>query len=1471
MKYLLLKSIILISLILISINGFTQSVSCPVNLDFETGAIAPWQCFLGVCCPISTTSSVPTVNRHTITSGAGLDPYGSFPIVFPGGTYSLRLGNDNIHAEAEKVRYNVHVPPVAKNFILVYRFAVVFEDPGHKVPEQPRFEVNLFDSATGKSLPCGYVSYISSSTLPGFKASPKIGTGGAPVYYHAWDSASVNLSGYGGSTIMLDFSTGDCSLGGHFGYAYVDVNCRPPIISSSACDTVSPITLSAPPGFSTYTWYDSATFTIVYGSGSPAVIPNPHKPQTYAVVMTPYAGLGCTDTLYTHVIPTALTLHPSKDTAICIGNSTTLVSGATDVVGPLTYSWAPSTGLSCTSCASTIATPTTSTVYTLTVTNPYGCTKDTMITVNVGPPITPITGPSTVCVGASITLSCSSPGGVWSCTSPNVTLSSGVVTGVSAGTAVISYALTSLCGTSVVRKTITVFPLPVAGIITGPIVVCQSNSITLSSSVSGGVWSSTSPIASLSPAGVVTGIATGTAVITYSVTNSCGTAMATYTITVDPLPVTGTISGVSAVCIGSSITLSSSAPGGVWSFSSSHITMTPAGVVTGVSAGTATISYTVTNACGSASATFTVTVDAPPIAIITGPATICVGTSAAFTGISAGGTWSYTGAAITMAPGGIVNTVSAGTATVSYTVTNSCGTKIATSVVTVLPLPSTATISGPVIVCVSSSIVLTASVAGGTWSSGSTCATVSPAGVVTGISSGTAVISYTLTNACGNASATHTVTVEVPLITAITGPTAVCVGGTITLTGTPSGGTWTISGPSAAISSGGVVTGISAGSATVKYAATNSCGTAVTTTTITVNPLPDPGVISGGPSVCTTDSIVMTETVAGGVWSCTSNASISPTGILTGLTAGTDTVSYTVTNICGIATATFPITINLTPSPGVLSGPTHICVGSSVILSSTVSGGTWSSSFPAIAPVVSTGEVYGIATGTVTITYTVHNTFCSSNITTTVTVDSIVVPGIITGTTTACEGGTITLSSSKTGGVWSCSNPAVSIAGTGIVTGLTTGTALVSYTVTNMCGPKTTTKTITINPLPDPGIITGPKNVCAGASIALSDPSNIGTGIWISDNTTVATVSGIGVVTGISSGTSMITYSVTTSAGCTGLVNYMVTVLPVPPDGSISGPPQLCAGLPVTLTETASGGTWTSTDTSVATINAVTGETHIVRPGAVTITYTGLPNILGCSNMDTFLLKILSSAPFTIKETLTNISCKGRNDGSIAILIVGGKGPWQYTWSNGGTSPAITELTPGSYDLKVSDVTTGCDASEKYKIIEPDSLNVTAEVTKELCDQSNGAVTLAVMGGTAPYYYKWSNKKEDDRIANLPAGVYTVTVTDYNSCEQQLSADVTRGDCREIVVHDGMSPNGDGINDLWSIDGIEIYKDNLVQLFDKWGDKVFEQRGYKNKWDGRGRNGSLIPDGTYFYIIKLNAENGAGGNNVLTGALLIKR
>ena len=180
---------------------------------------------------------------------------------------------------------------------------------------------------------------------------------------------------------------------------------------------------------------------------------------------------------------------------------------------------------------------------------------------------------------------------------------------------------------------------------------------------------------------------------------------------------------------------------------------------------TATIIYTVTNSCGSATAHLVVTVDAIPYAgTITGSATACVGSTTSLSSSVSVGVWSSSNPAIAPVTSGVVSGLSAGTATISYTVTNSCGTATTTSVITVNPLPSAGTITGTATVTVGSTTTLSNATTGGTWSSSNTSvATVGTSGVVSGITAGTATISYTFISSCGSAVATKIVTVNAAL------------------------------------------------------------------------------------------------------------------------------------------------------------------------------------------------------------------------------------------------------------------------------------------------------------------------------------------------------------------------------------------------------------------------------------------------------------------------------------------------------------------------------------------------------------------------------------------------------------------------------------------------------------------------------------------------------------------------------------
>lgn len=281
-----------------------------------------------------------------------------------------------------------------------------------------------------------------------------------------------------------------------------------------------------------------------------------------------------------------------------------------------------------------------------------------------------------------------------------------------------------------------------------------------------------------------------------------------------------------------------------------------------------------------------------------------------------------------------------------------------------LPISSFAAlppITGIRVICTGSFETLFNTTPGGTWSSSNpSIATVSSSGgVYTGVSAGTANITYTLLPDI------EVVTVTVnPLPSAISGSSSLCVGASTSLGVTPSGGTW-ISSSTGVVSvspSTGIVTGVSVGTAIISYVSTLGCAR---TLPVTVNPLPSP--ITGVSTLCLSGTTTLTSS-AGGIWASTNPAVATvnaTTGLVTANGVGVTTISYVLSTGCA---RTFNVTVNTTP-PAIIGAGT-VCVGATSTLSTSATGGTWSSSTPSVATVGTSGVVNGLALGTAIISHT---------------------------------------------------------------------------------------------------------------------------------------------------------------------------------------------------------------------------------------------------------------------------------------------------------------------------------------------------------------------------------------------------------------------------------------------------------------------------------------------------------------------
>ncbi len=929
--------------------------------------------------------------------------------------------------------------------------------------------------------------------------------------------------------------------------------------------------------------------------------------------------------------------------------------------------------------------------------------------------VSPINGTDSVCVGSTRTLTDATSGGSWSSSDTSVAtvnFSTGVVSGVAVGVTTITY----MVGSGIATATFVVNPA--AAPISGATTVSAGSAISLSDAVVGGTWTSnhTSVATVGSTTGLVTGISAGTATIYYVTAGGCGTY---HIVTVTGSTSAGTISGTTSACAGNTSTLTDATSGGAWSSSNTSVATvgSSTGVVTAISTGTCTITYMV----GTSIATITFTVN--PEAPISGSTTVGVGGTLTLSDPVSGGTWITSNASIATVGSatGIVTGIAAGTVNIYYRTSVPCYSYV---IVTVTGTTSVHSITGTTSACAGNTSTLADSTAGGHWSSSNTSVAIvgSSTGIVSAISAGTCTITYMVGTSI--ATITFTVNPEAP----ISGPTTVGVGGTITLGDPVSGGTWLTSNASIATvgSTSGVVTGVAAGIVNIYYRTSAPCYSYIIVTVTATSTMHS---ISGTASVCVGSTRSLSDSTSGGHWSSSSTAIAtvgSSTGIVTGVSTGTCTITYTV------GTSIVTITFTVTPVTGSISGSSTLSAGSTITLSDPTTGGTWSSSNTSVATVGSTsGVVTGVSAGTATIYYITAGG-CGAYHIITVTATSV---HAITGTANVCIGSNRTLIDSTTGGHWSSSNTAIATVGssTGIVTGIAAGTCVITYAI----GTSIATVTVTVDPLAP---ITGLTTISEGTVTTFSDAVSGGT--WLSSNTAIATVgSSTGIVTGVSAGTCTIYYI--TPGTC--YLYVIVTVTGTSAIHSIDGTASICEGSTRTLTDSTSGGHWSSSNTSVASVGSSTGVVTGISAGTCTITYT-----VGTS-IATVTFTVNAEAPITGSTTVAT-------GGAIALADPVSGGSWISSNTSvatvGSLTGIVTGLTPGTTTIYYR-TSTPCYS---YVIVTVTATTVVHSIsgTASVCEGSTRTLTDPTTGG------HWSSS--NTAIASVGSSTGVVTGVSAGTC-----------------------------------------------------------------------------------------------------------
>ncbi len=300
-----------------------------VNIDFESGSLTGWNPSSGFHPIFNPLGCCPNIGaQQIVTQGTAIDPSGGFPLVAPGGSFSLRLDNNQIGGEADRIEQTFLVSAANANF--TYKYAVVFQDPGHVATQQPAFQIEMLDS-NGLQIPCTFYNVAAGANIPGFLNSPN--TPG--VIYKPWTSAIVDLTNYIGQNVTIRFTTYDCALGGHFGYAYIDGICASFVTGTS--DTIcsgATKNYCAPTGFGTYVWNGPG----IINANSQCI--NASAVGVYTCQTT--LNTGCTGPMFTYTLnhyPNPLLSFTSLNANAC-AQQFTFTNTSTIANGSITnYNW----------------------------------------------------------------------------------------------------------------------------------------------------------------------------------------------------------------------------------------------------------------------------------------------------------------------------------------------------------------------------------------------------------------------------------------------------------------------------------------------------------------------------------------------------------------------------------------------------------------------------------------------------------------------------------------------------------------------------------------------------------------------------------------------------------------------------------------------------------------------------------------------------------------------------------------------------------------------------------------------------------------------------------------------------------------------------------------------------------------------------------------------------------------------------
>ncbi|MCB0400849.1 MAG: gliding motility-associated C-terminal domain-containing protein [Flavobacteriales bacterium] len=1210
----------------------------------------------------------------------------------------------------------------------------------------------------------------------------------------------------------------------------------------------------------TYAWTPNINISDTSVS-NPFVFPT--TTTTYFVMVGDTIGCVGSDSL-TVTVDTMPVPSSSPDTSVCFGTCVQLTAS-----GGTSYLWTPGSTLSDSTIASPTACPVGTTTYLVDVTSGLCVAQDTVtVTINP-PPVISTNNDTAVCIGTCVSLSVSGASTyIWSPATglSNDTIANPVACPTTTTTYIVSGTDTNGCiGFDTVTITVNALPVVDAGPDQS---ICDVGTVVIGGTPTGPVgatyaWTPSGTLNDTTLANPsASPISTTTYTVTVTDTNGCSD-FDVITVTLNTLPVVNAGSDTT-ICFGESVVIGGT-PTGPNNSSYSWVppsTLNNDTIANPTATPTATTQYIVTvtdsNNCQNAD-TVEITVNPLPVITVSNDTAMCIGTC--YQLIASGAiTYVWTPAA-GLSNDSIANPVACPVATTTYVVTGTDGFgcfDTASVTVTINPLPIITT-SNDTSVCFGTCAQLSAS--GGVGYSWSPGATLSDSTLSNPLACPTVNTTYVVTVTDGNGCVdTGSVTVSIdtlPIVEA--GPdTSLCINDSIQLNASGAVGyAWT---PNMNISDTSVANPIVFPTVTTTYyvVGTNANGCEnIDSVEVVVNSLPV--ILTSNDTAICIGGCAQLSASGGLSYTWNPGGTLSDSTLFNPVACPTTNTTYTVTvsdtNSCS-DTASVSVTIN--PLPVVDAGPDlWLCEGDSIQLNGSGAigyswspGGTLSDSTianPMASPLDTTNYVL---TG-------VDANGCTNTDTVTVIVNDEVpiVPG---NDTTICAGDTVML-----GGMPTSPN------GTSYQW-FPNGGTLNNDTIANpMAFPAVTTTyyvvatndtctaidsvTITVNPLP--AINAGSDiAICIGDSTQLIATGGL-TYTWQPGNT--LTDSTIANPTAFPTVTTDYTVFGTDTNGCSAFDTVQVVINPLPTI-SAGGSVQVCRGDSIQLNAT--GGVsyvWTP---SAGLSNDTIANPMASPSSTTTYTVTGT-DANGCMNSD------------SIEVTINQLSVPDLSDTIICIgeslqLYVNGPAGATYNWTPATdlsdstiANPITTTQVTITYTVVVTD-TNGCkDTTSVLVNAEPKPTADFGMETTPYCDGILAEFTNLSIGSST-YTWDFGDGEQSTEINPehlfLYGNTYTILLTAYHAgiCTDTATMPIDPGafeDYFSIVPPTVLTPNDDGMNDLFKMDFPEQISGCVnIQVFDRWGIKLYESQGLNSGWDGRTTAGSKVPDGTYFYIIEVN-------------------